>query len=861
MIAPYWTPLDLASSVPAGRIYYTSGGSAPQRYFAAEWHQVTGYDRTYTFEVILHENGDIVFQYQSMGSVYYCGAAGIEDATGVDGLKTVDFCAQPPSHRVTRFFRPAPAARVKILPAYQGQFAAAGQTLTYRLPIRNVGELGADTYDLVATSTWPLALYRADGVTPLADTDADGKIDSGPVAQGATTTVVAKVTVPQVANLGEGNAAVITPRSSRNSAKSGTATLQAAIPASFAQAYQDTADGAMSLDLIHPEGQATAKTSPSASASNLAVAELPDGGFVYVWGARRNEGGVSVRELEYALLDRAGNTVRAPSKLTNHSGATMSTYDYPIVAVAPNGRIGILWYRYIYNGGTGQYNYNVHFGVLDPAGNLVVAPIDLTNNTTWGTSSNLNFPGFYAPRITATGDNRFMLSWVREHLESAGYVDDIYYAVRDTAGNQVRPITRLTSDTAGNDDGFYGPALAGLVGDRVLVACQRGGNYGDIYYAVLDSNGTVVKELTNLVEDGANPWDWGPDAIQLSDGKIVIAWTGGDYSAYNTRFAVLDAGYQRVVAPTNLDNPAAVIGNGYVSVAADTAGHAILTWLDYYSSYRLNLYYALVDGSGRVLTQPVLFRSSQASEPRIETSLEGYGNTSYIHLPPPTVRGVYLPLLLRQQQLLPDVPTLDDIAPPEANPNYKIHWSAALRAESYILERAMSPGFEDVTPVYVGPVTEYIAASGGIANYHYRVKARNASGDSGWSNMQAVEVHWEREPNGEAVDATGPMQPGLYHYGILAGATDVQDYFYLELPTARNVELRLTNMAPGQDFNLVLRDANLTQLKYSGNVGNVDEHIPSTLLAAGRYYVQIRRVSGNTSRPYHLRGAWSGQPD
>jgi hypothetical protein len=119
-----------------------------------------------------------------------------------------------------------------------------------------------------------------------------------------------------------------------------------------------------------------------------------------------------------------------------------------------------------------------------------------------------------------------------------------------------------------------------------------------------------------------------------------------------------------------------------------------------------------------------------------------------------------------------------------------------------------------------------------------------------------VEVRWEREPNGEAVDATGLMQPGLRYYGVLASASDVQDYFYFELATTRNIELWLTNMAAGQDFNLMLRDASLAQLKYSGNVGNADEHIPSTSLPAGRYYVQVRRMTGDSARPYYLRGTW-----
>jgi hypothetical protein len=858
VIASYWTPLTLAANGPAGRVYYTSGGSAPRRFFAAEWYRVNRDGQTYTFEVILHENGDIVFQYQDMGSVSYCGAAGIEDASGLDGLKTVDFCAQPPAFRSVRFFRPAPAAHVKVVPAYQGQFAAAGQIVTYRIPIRNAGELGADTYDLTATSAWPLALYRADGVTPLADTDADGKIDAGSLAQGAAAAVFAKVTVPQGASLGESNVLTITATSSLDSTEVGMITLQAAIPAPFAQGYRDTTDGALSLDLVRPVGQVTTQLTPSASASDLAAAELPGGGFVYVWSIARSENNSSVRELEYALLDRSGNTVRAPSKLTNHSGATLSTHDYPVVTVAPDGRIGVLWYRYMYNGSTGQTNYDIHFGVVDSTGNLVVAPTSLTNNTTWGSGGDLNYLRFYSPRIAATDDNRFVLSWAREHRESAGYVDDIYYAVRDTAGNQVRPITRLTSDTAGDEDRFAGPTLSGLTGQRVLVAYQRGGNYGDIYFAVLDSSGAVVKAPANLIEDGSDQWDWGPDAVQLSDGKIIIAWSGGDYPAHKTRFAVLDASYRRVVAPTDLTHPAAYGGSGYVSIAADNDGHGILTWMDYDSSYRSNLYYALVDGSGRTLTPPMIFRTSQAVAPRVETSFTGDGNTSYTRLPLPSARG-YLPLLLRQPAApsRPDVPTLNSITLPEDSPTSVVRWSAVAAAESYVLERATSPGFEDAVQVYAGPATEQVAVSAGIATFRYRVKARNAWGESRWSNVQAVEVRWEFEPNSEAVDATGPMQPGLRYYGMLASTADQKDYFYFDSTSPGIVELWLTEMTPGQDFNLVLRDAGLVMCGYSGNMGNADEHIMTNEpLPAGRYYIQVHRVAGDEAEPYHLYGAW-----
>lgn len=225
-------------------------------------------------------------------------------------------------------------------------------------------------------------------------------------------------------------------------------------------------------------------------------------------------------------------------------------------------------------------------------------------------------------------------------------MDDIYIAVRNTSGAEIKPITRFTFDTPNYDDAHYGPNLATLSGNRALLSWQRSGNYRDVYYAVLDSGGNVVKAATNLVGDGTKQWDWGPDAMQLSDGKTLVAWSGGSYPNYRIRFAVLDTGYNRVAGPTTFSNPAAVTGDDYVSVAADSAGHAILTWMDYDRSYGRNLYYALVDGNGNVLTDPMIFRTSQATSPYIETSYYGYGNTSYSYTAP-AAHQVFLPLITK----------------------------------------------------------------------------------------------------------------------------------------------------------------------------------------------------------------------
>ncbi|NCT22321.1 hypothetical protein GW781_14355, partial [bacterium] len=176
-----------------------------------------------------------------------------------------------------------------------------------------------------------------------------------------------------------------------------------------------------------------------------AVAAAPNGNFVYLWTKYHWTGSMSVREIEYTLLDHYGNTVRAVSKLTDNSGAGVNTYDYsPSVAVAPNGTIGVAWYRRLYNS-SGQSNYNIYFATLNASGNLTSGPTNLTNNNVWGTYSDPNFSQFYSPTIAASDDNRFILSWEKS-ISNPSYTGNIWYAVRDTNGASVFAPAVLSSD-------------------------------------------------------------------------------------------------------------------------------------------------------------------------------------------------------------------------------------------------------------------------------------------------------------------------------------------------------------------------------------------------------------------------------
>jgi hypothetical protein len=189
----------------------------------------------------------------------------------------------------------------------------------------------------------------------------------------------------------------------------------------------------------------------------------------------------------------------------------------------------------------------------------------------------------------------------------------------------VKGVTKLTSGVPG-DDYYETPGLAALNGGRALLVYD--GPNG-ISYTVINSAGGIVK-----AETATGGWGYRPDAVQLSDGSIVVAWEG------TIEFVIIDGTtYDKTYGPSWLSNPAAITGDAYVSVAADEAGHAIVTWMDSDWSYRQNLYYALLDGSGNVLTDPMVFRTSQAPTPRIESSYSGYGNTSY-SLITPTTSGV-----------------------------------------------------------------------------------------------------------------------------------------------------------------------------------------------------------------------------
>ncbi|MBI3172989.1 MAG: S-layer homology domain-containing protein [Chloroflexi bacterium] len=649
VIAPYWTPTYISTN---GWVRYLSGGTAPNRYFVVEWHNLQGDtpgnpggDALYRFELILHENGDIVFQYQTMnlGSLYACGSAGIEDSAGLDGLTYIDFCKEPPAlNKAVRFYRPLASARVNITPPNEARLTRFGALESFQLQVRNTGEFGNDTYDLTTSSIWPVSLYKVDGVTPLSDTDNDGIADTGPVVQGGMVTIIAKIQTPVHPGIGEENTALIALTSSVNPSVSKSAPLQAIIPAPFAEVYVNASSNVMALDLVRPDSHVTIATASfDLHTYDTVIAGQPNGNFIYLWTNQHAAGPYWIDEIYYTILNAAGGTVRAPVKLADLTGAATHVYDYRSgVAVAPNGKIGILWVRKYYQSSTDKTNENLYFAQLDAAGNLVTGPINLTNNNIWGAyTGDDNEPYFFTPRIVATDDSHFILAWNQEHkVPKGGWIDDIYYAVRDENGNQVQPATALTTDTQGSwgTDGYFLPALSALNSNRAALTWSTFRSMDDdIFYAILGSDGSIVKSATNLSVDETVIDARNGDVVQLSDGTIVAAWEAfGCFPGAlvpRIRYALLDTDYNPVGSPQCLDKSPALAGDNHIALTTDSMAHAILTWTDADLDAQKDMYYALLDNTGNVLTSPVLLgHSQQASAPMfIDTSISGNDSAPY----------------------------------------------------------------------------------------------------------------------------------------------------------------------------------------------------------------------------------------
>jgi hypothetical protein len=608
-IAVYWNDMLVGAPHNSGAIYYSQGGSAPNRYFVVEWRNVESYDVEggLTFEAILYENGDIVLQYQLL-PCDYCRFV-VVALEGIYGEQSRNFqygYSGAIAGSAVQFTYPSyEAARVSAHPLQPGKFASPGSPVDFEIMVTNTGTMGTDRYDLTSTnSAWHVAYYAANGSSPLTDTDGDNLVDTGPIAAGSSTRIIARYQTPIHAKEGDDNSAHIQLTSSLNTSIKVSFNLEMTVPGAFVAGFQDEADGAMSFLKAAPENTTLQKvTADGYRGNHPAVARLRNGNYLYAWDVDYRNAQKSWRNIQYAILSPNGTVLLPLTTLVDNSGAAFPTFDHePAIAAAPDGTVGIVWYRYLYDPATGLYNHTIFFATLNASGTRITGPTNVTNNTVWGTGKDYNTPMFVHPTIAATRDNRFVMSWTnRRIIDSFSYADHIWYAVYNTAGKSVLAPTPLTPSEIMS----WNPVLNSLGNTKVILLWLSDSPPGDgIHYTIINSSGEIVMPDSLLTFGDSDYLSTGRhvyDAVLLPNAKVAVARLNDS----GVEFAILNSSYKLESGPYRRTHNYYLPGEG-LSVTTDESGHIIMTWvLDHHQ-----LAYAVANSNGTFLTYPMIYHTN-----------------------------------------------------------------------------------------------------------------------------------------------------------------------------------------------------------------------------------------------------------
>lgn len=630
LIAPFWDDLDLGD----GHVFYKLRNQGGMRSLVVEWDQISLYGSNdhLSFEVILYESGDILFQYLSVEGSLDQSSVGIEDGDGIDGLMYLYNSPGLSAGTTVRFIRPGPAPRLKVMPLYQSGFVM-NRTAAFQIEITNTNNAESDIYNLSATPShpgWLVTYQRLATGNFLSDTDGDGKADTGSIPPGESRSILVKTLAQGNTHLGDFSKISIHTTSSNNPAKSQDVLIQVASPAAYAQAYADSSSGVF-LGLSSRYRSADILVDEFFTGNTLSLTSTNQGQFIYSWernGEKNTGGGTAYySNIEYAVMNGFGEKSQPGTSITkNENLATpmlLVNARYPALASMPNGSTGVLWAQYLLDLETFQSNSNIFFAVLDASGKVVAGPLNVTNNDAWGGQGQDAVPVFSAPQVAST-TNHFFLSWSEVKQTEQGEISNLVCAIYSAQGNLVEgPQTYVTNNPGVTQN--IDPRLTSLSSDRILMAYsiydQTDQSYS-VAYTILNNNGTTKTPAT--VIPGSSGWRL--DAEQYKNGNILIAWTNP--ATDRIGFVILDGSGEGIVSqPKDLS----ILVNrlpDYVSVTVSEEGLGVLTWMD--AEWKDYLFYALLNENGEVETPPMISKVGQANNPLIQTSFTGHGLATYV---------------------------------------------------------------------------------------------------------------------------------------------------------------------------------------------------------------------------------------
>lgn len=650
LVGPFWADHKLQN----GKVWRATFGAAPNRYTVVEWeiYADAGLTELVTnFEIVLRENGDILFQYNALPTpMPFRYTIGIEDANGVNGLQYDD----PPQVGVDLLFdRPSQTSRVNVMPRVQGAFAAGG-AVSFSLTIINNGESGPDRYNLTATSStpgWDHDFFIAHSSTKLSDTDADGIIDTGPLAMGASVKLTVMIYPPAGVQPGDHTTLTVKAKSRLGLKPEVSAVLQTAVPTAFAQAYVDPYG-------IH-FGQYWEKNSfdwlvsSTFGGPTLNMAAVTDDNYITAWeyspifqaavpGLKQVEPPSGVREslsviprgapdsdviteIFYRLVNRftgsgAERLLTECSVLAAPVQITEAVALVPVMATAPDGNIAIAWAQVLARGSgdTRETNANIYLAILNAAGARISQRFSVTGESGWYLIDDSRQQDF--PAATVSDSGAYIVCWTED------FNRQVKCRAHGFNGSQIVPAAGGIQTVATTAENSLPLELTlSRLSDgtsRTLVTfVESSEDLGDkIKYAVINDDATVAvaaQELAGVEGDR-------PRAVQFGNGNILMIWVNADgrlgYTYLGGDFNPLGIdGFFEKVDRRSASSP---------SIALDHAGRAVVTWMDGDDSDAL--FYALLQDDGEVLTPAMTFLSSPLGETEISTSDYGFGTAAYI---------------------------------------------------------------------------------------------------------------------------------------------------------------------------------------------------------------------------------------
>ena len=107
-------------------------------------------------------------------------------------------------------------------------------------------------------------------------------------------------------------------------------------------------------------------------------------------------------------------------------------------------------------------------------------------------------------------------------------------------------------------------------------------------------------------------------------------------------------------------------------------------------------------------------------------------------------------------------PSLEPIDNADLNSDYVIDWSDVTGATGYVLEEDESSDFSSASVRYSGPHSQVQVLQQDVGTWFYRVKAHNAGGDSGWSEVSSATVTLLAPPAPELYAIDNPTHSGSF---------------------------------------------------------------------------------------------------